>query len=109
MTAKPKSFLLYASYGSMIARLSLEERGTLLTALFDYVNGWEVDEENMTVPVAIVFCTIRDGIDRDREAYEEKCAKNTANGRLGGRPKKDQKTDRFFDEPKKANNNNNNN
>ena len=71
----------------------------------------------------MAFAFIKNTLDRDRAAYEEKCAQNAANGQKGGRPRKSEKsestamgsgdffeakTERFFSKPKKPDNDNDN-
>ena len=102
-----KSFVLYHTFLNQLRLLSDEERGKWITAVFEYEATGKISEDLPPI-VTMAFSIVKDTLDRDREAYEEKCAKNMANGRLGGRPKKDQKTDRFFGEPKKADNDSDN-
>ena len=82
-----KSFILYGSYYEQIMLLSIEERGQLLSAIYEYQMNGEVSVE-MNPIVAMAFSFVRSDMDRDAEKYEEKCAKNRANGRKGGRPRK---------------------
>ena len=117
-----KSFLLYGNYETQLKLLSMEERGQLITAIFEYSNNGKVD-----IPISplvnMAFSFVKENLDRDRESYLDKCEKNAENGKRGGRPKKSKadnysspdredisssKTDRFFEEPKKADNDNGN-
>ena len=82
-----KSFILYNSYYEQVMMLSIEERGQLLTAIYEYQINGEVSVQ-MSPIVAMAFSFVRSDMQRDAEKYEEKCAKNRANGRKGGRPKK---------------------
>ena len=103
---KANSFILYQSYEAQFALLSMQKRGELISAIFEYERTGIVPE-GLSKMVAIVFYSIKEGLDRNREAYNEKCKRNTENGRLGGRPRKNfsaPKTERFFEEPKKADN-----
>ena len=115
-----KSFILYNDFATMFFMLSLADRGRLISEIFNYVNAdGESDELPATVKMAFAF--IKNTLDRDRAAYEEKCAQNAANGQKGGRPRKSEKsesaamgsgdffeakTERFFSKPKKADNDN---
>ena len=56
----------------------------------------------------MAFEIIRAQLDRDREKYEKICKRNAENGKRGGRPPKEEKTQWDFEKPKKAYNNNNN-
>ena len=115
-----KSFILYGDFSELFGLLSLEDRGRLITAIFNYENA---GEEDGTLPDAakMAFICIKNTLDRDREAYEEKCRKNAENGQKGGRPRKNEKkentevdhgeffsekTERFFEKPKKADSDN---
>ena len=83
LSDRKKSFVLYHSFYPAIKKLTIEERGYLLTAIFDY----EIDGElSVELPFAaeLVFSMIREVLDRNREEYMERCAKNAANGRKGG-------------------------
>lgn len=98
---------LYTRYLQTLAPFSDAERGRIMTAMLTYSTTGEVPkfEENER----FIWPTIQAQIDRDISAYQEKCAKNRANGAKGGRPPKTQtdmeKTERFSEEPKKANTN----
>ena len=82
-----KSFILYHSYDKQIRLLSREERGDLLTAIFDYeITGKQPRE--LSLGAEILFSVISTALDRDREAYEEMCRRQSERGRKGGRPPK---------------------
>ena len=101
---KKKSFVLYADFEAILMRLSMKERGMLITLIYSYVNRGAIDEIDVTPLVDMAFAVIRAQLDRDSEKYEEKCRKYTENGKKGGRPKKNTETDRFFYKAKKADN-----
>ena len=113
-----KSFVLHKDYHNQIKKLSDEDAAALLRAIFAYVNGEEVGELS---PVAdMVFSFIAAQIDRDNAKYKARCERNKANGKKGGRPKKEEpneteenpkepnETERFSGKPKKADNDNDN-
>lgn len=106
-----KSFILYHSFWSIFALLSMEQRGELVTAIFEYERLGHLATELSPI-LEIAFAGIKDTLQRDREAYAEKCEKNAENGKKGGRPRKAEatdtapKTERFFEKPKKAYNDN---
>ncbi len=82
-----KSFVMYVNYSNQFRMLSMEQRGVLISAIFDYVEtGETVIPMNKTT--ALAFSFIKDTLDRDAAAYQAVCERNAANGRLGGRPKK---------------------
>lgn len=109
--ADKNSFLLYKDSYAEIQLLSIEQRGLLITAIFEYVITGKALETSDTA-LMIVFSTLKRFIDRDAEKYEEKCNKNRDNGKQGGRPPKKQKdsdkSERFSAKPKKADNDNDN-
>ena len=108
------SFIMYHSFNSPFELLDMEQRGILITAIFEYQMYGEV-KISLTPLVNMAFVCIKDTLDRDARAYAETCKRNSENGKRGGRPKRNQavenqvtqseeKTDRFFSKPKKADN-----
>ena len=89
MKKERKSFILFTDFADKFELLCLEDRGTLITAVFDYVmKGEEYTGENMLVRLAFSF--IRSALDRGIEAYDERCERNAKNGKKGGRPRQDE-------------------
>ena len=110
-----KSFILYNDYQDIINDLSDADAAALFRALFAYANGDDIEELSPVAKVSFAF--FKKQIDRDEEKYAKRCEKNKANGKKGGRPKKDEteenqeepkKTERFSEKPKKADNDNDN-
>lgn len=97
MSSKRPFFPLFFKDRDKLKYLSAEQRGELLTALFDYAADGNIPELDGLVGFA--FEVFREGIDTSLEKYEETCERNRENGRKGGRPKKNptvsEKTDRF--------------
>ena len=85
---KKRSFPCYLDYREHLKLLSEEDCGKLWLAMFDYEESGIIP--NFSGALAMAFSFIRSQMDRDREAYEEKCRKNTENGSKGGRPRKDE-------------------
>ena len=82
----------------------MEDRGALITAIFQYAKHQKIEIE-LSPLVKMAFSCIQDALDRDLEHYAEKCKQNAENGKKGGRPKKDiflPKTEGFSEQPKKA-------
>lgn len=111
-----KSFILYQNFENQFNLLSLEERGELITAIFEYTGARELSVE-LSPLVKMAFSVIKDTLDRDHAEYLERCEINSQNGKKGGRPKKYSdsgaasfapKTERFFEKAKKADNDNGN-
>lgn len=104
--AEKESFVLYTKYGKQIRRLSMEERGVLLTAIFDYVEGGALPPMSDAVEMAFGF--IQDQLDADLKKWEETCRKRSVSGKSGGRPKKQmvsvesKKSKSFSEKAKKA-------
>ena len=122
MTEKEiKSFVLHVDYFNFIQLLSMEDRGRLFTAIFEYVSDSVPKESGeMSAPCRMAFCMIRNVLDRDREKYIERCKMASVYGKRGGRPRSatakvedesegvrhgDEKTQRFSEKPEKAYNN----
>lgn len=99
MSSKRPFFPLFFKNKDKLKYLSMEQRGELLTALFDYAAGGAIPDVNGIVGFA--FEIFREDIDSSLEHYKETCEKNRENGRKGGRPKKNptvsEKTERFSD------------
>ena len=93
------SFVLYVSYQKHFAKLTREEQGDLIMAIFEYVEtGKEIVSASEAVNMALSF--ICSQIRYDNDQYISKCEKNRINGEKGGRPTK---TERFSEKPKKPN------
>lgn len=135
MSQKPPGVMLYPQdLLPLVSHLPPDAAGRLLSAILNYSAFGVVPP--MDGPEQWVWPAIKDRIDRDREAYNEKCERARANGKRGGRPRKNQEEepedepgeteenqeepDGFFnnplepeetegnpEEPEKANNNNN--
>lgn len=82
-----KSFILYQSYEEQINCLSNEEKGILLSAIFEYSRTQNISQE-LPFGANLVFLGIRAGLDRDHEKYTKICERNKENAKRAGRPKK---------------------
>ncbi len=102
-----KSFILYHDLADMIAFLTIPQRGELMTAILEYVKEGK-PQVALDVPTQIVFTSVRQNLDRDREKYLEKCRINSEKGKKGGRPKKATAFSAFEEKAKKADNENEN-
>ncbi len=110
---KKKSFIFYYDWWDIFEPLSQEQKGQLITAIFDYVkNGTEPGYKDLALKIS--FNVIRNALKRDGEKYEKVCKRNVENGKKGGRPKNQpvftetEKTQWVFEKPKKADNDNDN-
>ena len=84
---KKKGFVLYQDNFPMIMQLNATQRGHLLAAIFEYHGTGKVSYP-MKGALAVAFECIRATIDRDGEAYAERCRQMKENGKRGGRPRK---------------------
>ena len=86
--SEKNSFLLYYDYEESVLLLNMEQRGRLFSALFAYEKRGEtpdIEDDNM---LKMCFSFIKTSLDNNREKYNERCRKNTENGKKGGRPSK---------------------
>ena len=84
---KKDSFILYTYQAETLSDLSLEQKGSLLTALFEYASGEQPEITDQAVKVAFAF--IRVQIERDNEKYTDVCEKrrNAARNRWQNKAK----------------------
>ena len=78
-----KGFVLYIDNYEPIKDLTLEEKGKLLDAVFNYASTGEVNKLNDITGMAFSF--IRQQLDRDNKKWEETREKRRAAGSVGGR------------------------
>ena len=103
-----KSFIIYQNYKKIFEKLSMEQRGQLITAIFDYTENGELTT-SLDSLCDMAFAIIKDTLDRDREKYEEVRKKRVSAGSLGAKIKKQmlqEKSTCFSDEAKQAVNGN---
>lgn len=82
------SFILYAEYFKHIKKLSIEQRGKLLTAILSYASASGEEQPELDAVTDMIFGIIKERMDRDFAAYMDKVEKRRNAGALGGRPKK---------------------
>ncbi len=92
------AFQLYINFYRQFTMLSLADRGRLITSIFEYIQGMDFTT-TMPGSVEMAFAFIKDAIDRDACAYEEKCRRNSINGQKGGRPKLSKQAPKAADAP----------
>ena len=81
------SFVLHIEDFEDLGELKDAEAGKLLKAVLAYATG--VDIPKLGLQSKTMFGYIRRHMERDRQRYEETCAKRAAAGKKGGRPRKD--------------------
>lgn len=80
------SFVLYTAYAEHINRLNIEQRGVLLTAIFNYEN--ELDLPPMDGITDMAFSFIKSQLDRDYEKYLKKVEGRKNAGKASGLARK---------------------
>ena len=108
-TIKIPFICIYENYLDNFSLYSSEEVGNMVLALLTYLRTGE--EPNFQGNERFLWPWLRQQLDRDRESYAKRCDANRKNGKLGGRPKKEQEepeeaeeTDGFSEEAKKPKN-----
>jgi hypothetical protein len=103
MAKDKKSFILYTDQSGVFNQLPDEIAGKLIKHIFAYVNDENPVCDDLIINIA--FEPIKQSLKRDLKRYEQYIDKQSINGAKGGRPKKPietQKTQAFFEKPKKA-------
>ena len=90
------SFVLFTKWQKQISKLSREQKGDLLEAIFNSQAG--VDLPEMDAVTEMLFDIISDTIDENNKKYEETIEKRKEAGKKGGRPKKDKSEEQEEDE-----------
>lgn len=96
------SFVLYKSFYGPIEGMTDDQLGRLFRAIFQ----WQIDGRADPAPdIQVAFGFIVNQFQVDNGKYRDRCERNQANGKLGGRPKKNrsvsQKPNGFFENPQK--------
>lgn len=73
MSVKKTSLVLHLDALAVIEELNLEQRGLLLTAIYNYHTGEKTDLDQL---LKIVFLPFKNQFDRDREKYKKTCETN---------------------------------
>ena len=98
--AVKNSFVLYHDLREPLALLSDEERGQLLSAIFEYSMTGALP--SFTGATALAFAFVRTALDRDAAAWEDKVRKRREAGRTGGRPARENRADAAYAQPEEA-------
>jgi hypothetical protein len=83
MAQEKKSFILYLSYRKPLSKLSYEEKGKLLDALFAYADTHEQPDLDGKVDLAFAF--IQDQMERDNESWKNTLKARSEAGKEGGK------------------------
>ena len=87
--SKP-GFIVYKNKYKSIQLLSMEERGEIFTALFEYAISNKVPDfsgQSDSLAMQMLFLDMKGARDIDNAKYQKRCEKNSENGKKGGRPK----------------------
>lgn len=107
MAQGKKSFLLYCDQRGLFDKLPDEYAGRLIKHIFAYVNDENPETDDLVLTMA--FEAIKTALKRDLQKYQEFVERQRVNGKSGGRPRKaieTQKTQAFFEKPKKPDSDN---
>lgn len=102
MAENKNSFLLYLDQRGIFDQLPDEYAGKLIKHIYAYVHDENPETEDLILKMA--FEGIKMALKRDLKKYETYLEKQRVNGAKGGRPmkpKETEKTQPFFQEPKK--------
>jgi len=88
MAENKKSFLLYADLIHTVKKLPDDKAGKLFKTILEYVNDLDPAVDDLMVD--LVFEHIKQQLKRDLRRYDEFKQKQALNGKLGGRPKKEE-------------------
>ena len=80
-----KSFVMYESWGAAIEKMSNEQAGELIKAIYAYQKDPDAVPEDPAL--AFVFELIKQQLDADSQRYKDACAARSEAGKKGGRPK----------------------
>jgi hypothetical protein len=108
-----KSFLLHVDALTVLNELSDEQAGQLFKAIASFQNGTNLNPfgDASEFGLRMAFLPFKNQFARDVEKYNGIVERNKENGKKGGRPKKDDETEKtqpVFEKPKKAVNVNDN-
>ena len=107
MTEK-KSFLLYYSYRRQFDMMTDEQLGRLIRAFYAYEIDGEKSDLSDEPMLEMCFSFIAENLDNNKAEYSAQCARNSENGKKGGRPRKQkteqepQETEKTEQEPQKT-------
>ena len=102
MAKDKKSFVLYCDQQGVFNKLPDQIAGKLIKHIFSFVNDENPICDDLLIEIA--FEPIKQSLKRDLKKYEHYIDKQAINGAKGGRPRKEeetQKTQPFFLKPKK--------
>jgi len=101
MAEGKKSVLLYCDLIHTIEKMDNETAGQFFKHYLRYINDLNPTTENLVVD--LTFESVKQNLKRDLKKWETRAEKSRENGKLGGRPKKEetQETQQVILKPKK--------
>ena len=85
------SFVMYKDWKSAFNKMSDEQAGKMIKAVFQYQSGdTDISFDDPSLP--FFFEIIKDKFEENNLKYKETCERNKENGSQGGRPPKTEKT-----------------
>jgi len=84
---KKNGFILYAQQYESVKHLSLEDKGRLFDAIFQY-HIEDTTPDDLPPVIAMALSFIKTAMDIDSEKYSRRIEANRENGKQGGRPPK---------------------
>lgn len=101
MAEGKKSVLLYCDLIHTIEKMDNETAGEFFKHYLRYINDLNPTTENVVVD--LTFESVKQNLKRDLKKWENRAEKSRENGKLGGRPKKEetQETQQVISKPKK--------
>lgn len=75
MAKQQPGVMFYFDIRPMLAHLTLDQQGLLLQAILTYAEDGRMPDFSDDSHLSMAWAIMQPRIDRDREAYQEKCAK----------------------------------
>lgn len=91
MADNKKSFILYCDLISMVGKLPDETAGKLFKTILEYVNDKNPEPDDILLQIA--FEPIKQQLKRDLKKWQDFRKKQAQNGKLGGRPRRQNLTE----------------
>lgn len=101
-----QTFIFYRDWSDVISNFDTDVQLEIYQSIVEYAFNGSIIEMQPTTKIAFGF--IKPQIDRDTEKYNAIVERNRENGKFGGRPKKPNKPNGLFGNPKNLDNDNDN-
>ena len=101
-----QTFIFYRDWSDVISNFDTDVQLEIYQSIVEYAFNGSIIEMQPTTMIAFGF--IKPQIDRDTKKYNAIIERNRENGKYGGRPKKPNKPNGIFGNPKNLDNDNDN-